>query len=94
MFAWVFRENVAKANPYRDAGGKWSSKEKAKTVTTMEQDMTRQSKWLTERAKELGHPDVDTLVSQDLSKFFDLTKRWRRTHSFKSINEVLNLSVL
>lgn len=81
---------ISKANPYKDAGGRWSTKDKAKTVTTMEQDMTRQASWLNDRAKELGHDNMDVLAHKDMSKFFELTKKWRRTHAFK-LESLLNL---
>ena len=86
MYAQLF-----KANPYRNKG-RFSSKDKATSVTTMEQDMARQSAWLTERAKELGHADVDILAHKDMTKFFELTKKWRRTHSFK-LEDLLQLVV-
>jgi len=82
--------SVLKANPYRDAKKRYCSKEKAVTTTSFDDDMRDQTKWLGERAKELGHPDVDTLASTDMTAFFGLAKRWRRHHAFK-LEDLLGL---
>lgn len=83
---------LLKANPYKDKLGRFSSKANAATVTTLAHDSKRQAEWLTARAKELGHPDVEALAHTDMSKFFSLASQWRRTHAFK-IEQLLGLTV-
>jgi len=90
-FAPKLKSLVSKANPYRNKG-RYTSKDKATSVTTMEQDMTQQASWLNARAQELGHADMDVLAHKDMTKFFELTKKWRRHHAFK-LESLLNMFV-
>jgi hypothetical protein len=76
--------SVLKANPYRDAKGKWTTKALAVITTTMDRDMAKQMEWLTERAKENGKATVDDLIAEDFELFLSFGKKWRQHHAFKA----------
>lgn len=75
--------SVLKANPYKDALGRWATKETAVTTVSMEQDMTKQMAWLSEKAKEMGRESIAQMLSEAPEELFALGKKWRQHHSFK-----------
>jgi len=79
-----FLEPVQKANPYRDAEGRYTSKEHAKTVDTLETDLHRQMQWIQEQAKLHGKETLDQLLTEDPGLFMALGKQWRRHHTYKA----------
>lgn len=88
----VAKESLAtilKANPYKDALGRWTSKEKAVTTVTFEKDMASQMKWLAGKAKENGKAGIEELVNEAPDIFQTLGIKWRQHHTFKSLVEVL-----
>lgn len=79
-------EHILKANPYRGVGGRYTSKDKAIRVTTFDEDMAAQQKWLSDKARENGQPTIDDLFAKDMGLYLQLATQWRRTHTFKGLN--------
>lgn len=84
--------SVLKANPYRDKSGRYTSKNKATTVTSFGQDIEAQGKWLSDKAKENGAATLDQLIADNPQLFMDLGARWRRYHAFKSMAKILKMN--
>jgi len=74
---------ILKANPYRDAKGRWATKETATTTTSFADDMAAQFAWLDSKAKDHGKADVGQLITEAPAIFQALGIKWRRHHAFK-----------
>lgn len=76
---------VFKANPYRDAKMRFTTKEKSVHTISMGVDMEKQMAWLQQRAKEHGKSSVDQLMMDNPQVFGHLAKEWRRYHAYKGL---------
>lgn len=74
---------IFKANPYKDAKGRFTTADGAVSTVTMAKDMEKQMQFLSDRAKQHGVQNIDQFFMDHPNLAGAYAKEWRRYHAYK-----------